>query len=469
MKVFRSSEFPDNSEELYWFYNGMDCAVTHEVYSALDADLRAGPCNVRATYDMSMRKSAPYMLMSLRGIRVDEGKRQRALFDLAKDHRILTRNFDLLCGEMFGKTVSAASWQQVAGLLYDDLGLPGRHLGTGEKQLNKLMDRTIAQPFIKHILALRDANKQTSNLNASLDNGRFYTLLSVAGTKTRRLSSRKSNFGFGGNAQNIDSRHRGMFIPDEGYVAVEIDLEQADSRNVGAIIYVFLDDASYLDFCESGDLHTKIAEMAWPELPWPEDTRKYAESVGTNGAPQKDFQLTIRQIAKKSGHGTNFRGGPREIGLQVNVPMHVVVAFQKRYYAAVPCIPDWHEWTQDQLERHGQLTTLYGHQRDFHGRPDNQTLKQALSYQASSMTAHEIDHGVLAIFNNFEPEVQLLNQVHDSVWFQMREKHIDTLMPEILGSMEHRMNLGGRDFCVPLEAMYGESWGKEDMQAFSAA
>ena len=471
MKIFRSSNFPETSEELYWLYNGLDCTVTLEVHNVLETDMEWAPPEIKETYHMSMRKSAPYMLMSLRGIRVDEMRRQKALFNLAKDHRIISRNFDRLCMGTVGEVVNPASWAQVGTLLYGHLGLPGSHLGTGKNQLNKLTGRTIARPFIKHILALRDINKQRGALNATLENERFHSLLSVAGTKTGRLSARKSNFGVGGNAQNIDSRHRGMFIPDPGFVAVEIDLEQADSRNIGAICHKILRNSSYLDFCEGGDLHTAIAKMVWPELPWPGwGARKYAETMGVDGQPQDNFQFTLRQIAKKSGHGTNFLGGPQEIATQVNLPTHTVEAFQRRYYDALPVIPNWHQVTARLLEDEGVITTIFGRRREFHGRPDKQTLKQALAYQASSMTAHEIDHGVLAIYNEFEgDDVQLLNQVHDSVWFQIRESLVDLLLPEIMGKMELHTDIGDRNFFVPLEASCGESFAKDKMEKFKVA
>lgn len=337
-------------------------------------------------------------------------------------------------------------------LLYRELGLPGK--GTGKPVLSKLHDRLLAKPFVSHILAIRDKTKQLQNLSTELEDGRFTTTLNVAGTSTGRMSSRKSAFDKGGNLQNIDRRHRGIFVADPGMLICEIDLEQADSRNVGAICLHEFGDSTYLDYCESGDLHTSIAQMVWPEIEWGDNPREVAERPYTATDSR-------RQVSKKCGHATNFLGSANEIGAQVGIPSHIVDAFQKRYLAALPIIRVWQDWTLAQLKRWGELTTLFGRRRMFHGRPDKQTHKKALAYQASSMTSHEIDYGILQIFRRF-PWVHLMNQGHDSAWIQIPEDRLDELS-SILEAMECHLTIGQRDFFVPLEALYGKNMDKEEM------
>ena len=453
MKVLRLKD----GKSLDLVYNGYDCMVTREVYEVLARDLADAPQNVGLTYQTSLSKLAPALEMSLRGIKINEKRRSQHILQIEKDLRILNRNFDFLCTELFDQTFNVASWKQVGVLLYDCLHLPtyrGKR-GTGAAILERFQERTMAMPFIKHIQAIRDKTKQLQNLSADLDNGRYTTSLNVAGTSTGRMSSRKSNFDKGGNAQNNDRRHRGMFIPDDGYVAVEIDLEQADSRNIGAICYHIFGDSSYLDYCESDDLHTSVAQMVWPELEWGDDPRAVADLPYT-------AVDSYRDIAKKGGHATNFIGTDTEVAIRLGVPKHRITAFQNRYLDALPIIPKWHDWTLDQLEEYGQLTTLFGRRRDFHGRADKQTLKKAVAFQASSMTAHQIDHGILQIYRFFK-YVQLLNQVHDSVWFQIPEDRVDEI-PTITKAMECPLRVRDRNFLVPLEAMYGPSFAKDEMQ-----
>ena len=49
------------------------------------------------------------------------------------------------------------------------------------------------------------------------------------------------------------------------------DLEQAESRTVGAIIYRLFGDSAYLNVQECGDPHSLVCSMGWTNLPWPED------------------------------------------------------------------------------------------------------------------------------------------------------------------------------------------------------
>ena len=107
-----------------------------------------------------------------------------------------------------------------------------------EEALNDLKRYYEAQPFSNFVLALRDIGKQISFLRGVGE--RLYTSFLVAGTVTGRLASKYSDFGVGTNLQNIDRRLRRIFVADPGMILVNIDLEQADARNVGAIIWNLL-------------------------------------------------------------------------------------------------------------------------------------------------------------------------------------------------------------------------------------
>src|SRR6516165_6883191 len=72
-----------------------------------------------------------------------------------------------------------------------------------------------------------------------------------------------SDFGTGTNLQNIEDRLRSVFVADKGMKFAYVDLEQAESRLVGAIEWNLFRDGTYLDACESGDLHTSVCRLAW--------------------------------------------------------------------------------------------------------------------------------------------------------------------------------------------------------------
>jgi len=432
-------------QEASWQYNGFDCCLTYELHETLSEEFIAAPKNVRETYEQSLALVAPTMEMSLRGIRVHSKRLIDARGVAQRNLRQLIAQFDRLCNEVFGIVVNAGSWQQVTNLLYREMGLRGA--GTQRGQLERLAARNWqAKPWISHILAIRDMKKQIGFLNARLTaNHRMTYSLNVAGTETGRFSCRDSVFRIGTNCQNIDKRHRGMFIADPGKLLVEIDLEQADSRNVGATCFHVFGEATYLNACESGDLHSAVVQLLWG------DVDPHARYKGVK---------SYRDFAKGCGHGTNYMGTPQGISYATGIPAALVKDFQAAYFERFPEIRRWHEWTRQTLKREHCLTTLFGRRRVFHDRTwDTSTVRDAVAFLGQSMTADETNLGMLALWQQC-PWIELLLQVHDSVLFQIPEDAIDRI-PELLEAMQVTIEIRGRPFTVPLSCSVGKSWLSE--------
>ena len=463
-------------------YNGLDCCVTFEVYERLMEELAEEPDNVRATYAFALEKSAPFLEMSLRGILIDQAALRKTQDALQKTLDEVKARFAYMTKEIFGHAISATSHIQVKWLFYEYLGISAIKKrnskgvyapSSDEDALNRLMFNFWAEPFARYILVIRELSKKLSFLRTKLsEEGRFRTSLNIAGTNTGRSSSSSSDFGDGSNLQNIDTTLRYPFVADEGMILVNVDLEQADARNVGATIYSMAIDSDeklpdgrwvrdlapqYLDACESGDTHSMVAKMSWPELDWPEDFKDW-----------KDFcdnidvypGVSYRQAAKKLGHATNYLGQPRSIAERTHIPRAVVEAFQPRYFKGFPLIPWWQQETIRLIKETGTLTTLYGRRRHFYGRPDDaETWRAAIAYCPQSMTGEQIDRGITQLWKGVS-EAQLLIQVHDSILFQVPyARHVE-LVPRALELLRFPIALrGGRMFEVPLEAKTGYNWG----------
>ena len=300
-----------------WVYNGLDCCVTHEIRDKLRSELSESPENVQQTYADSMSKLAPVMEMSLRGFRIDQKSLNTALGDMQSTLDLLQSNFDRLCEEGLETKCNWRSHVQVKNLFYGILGIKpikdrnsnGVYApSSNRKALEKLCNNYYAEPFARHILALRDLGKAIGFLKSEIDSdNRIRSTYNVAGTNTGRLSSSINEFGTGTNLQNVSSALRYPFIADEGMIQVNVDLEQADARNLAALIYVHAmaageDEefyAKYLNACESGDLHTFVCRMAWSQLNWPEDQSGW-RAVADQTAYR---EMSYRDLAKRLGHG----------------------------------------------------------------------------------------------------------------------------------------------------------------------
>ena len=327
---------------------------------------------------------------------------------------------------------------------------------------------------------LRDMSKQRSFLKTEIDpDGRMRTSYNITGTNTGRLSSRLNEFGTGTNLQNVNRSLRFPFVSDPKKILVNIDLEQADGRNVGAICHEIFYDmsleeirrylpdykgptgpefaSSYLDACESGDLHTTVCTMVWPDLGWPEDKKEWKSFCDDLIAHGQD---SYRQLSKKGGHGTNYYGTPRTMAKHLHTSSKILEAFQSKYFSAFPVIKAWHNWTIEQIKTTSCLTTLFGRRRFFFGRADDSTFRKGIAFSPQSMTGEQIDRGLYQVWKAFPTEVELLNQVHDSILKQISFSGHEVLIPKILKTMVVPLTLkGGRKFVVPLDAKCGWNWG----------
>lgn len=229
------------------------------------------------------------------------------------------------------------------------------------------------------------------------------------------------------NLQNIEPSMRRMFCADDGHWLVSTDLEQAESRLVAGLVWQTTSDDTYWRACESGDLHTTVARMTWPELGWTDDdktNRKIADQ------PSKELpKFSYRDISKRLGHGSNYRGSPFGIAQAVGIPANLVDDFQRRYFRAFPAIPSWHDWCKIQLVNHQYLDTPLGRRRWFFGRPnEDSTLREAIAFGPQS-TVGELLNLIMyrvwarSILPPSDPSflpIQLLLQNHDAFAFQTR-------------------------------------------------
>lgn len=464
---------PQSETERLWIYNGLDCCVTLEVLGELlpQLDNLTG-----STYALSRALQAPVLEMNMRGVRVDEKARQQAITSYKSDSGRLERQLYHIVHEGVGytdfrdsgKTKAWRSNSLVAILLYDVLRLPEIRKRNSTGQLARTVNRDalerlqihfIGQPIISHILSLRDFGKKLGVLETDIDSdGRVRTSYNIAGTTTGRFSSSLNDFGTGGNLQNIEERLRRVFIPDPGMKFANIDLEQADSRNIGALCWNVLRDPKYLDACESGDLHTAVARLAYPSKGWTgskRDDRVLAEQPFHR-------HHSLRHMCKMLGHGTNYLGSPFEMSKHTKIPQDIIKAFQETYFGAFPAIQKLHEWIAQQLLETGNLVTPFGRKRWFFGKRDERdTLKQAVAHMGQSMTADEMNLGMIALWRlNL---VQILLQCHDSILIQYPREQEDEIIPRALGALKVEIDLeGGRRFSVPLNVTVGWNWGKQD-------
>lgn len=449
-------------------YNGLDTMLTLEVLGEIHA-AHPVPEGSNASgilaYNFERALQGPMLDMMLRGFLVDQFARDQAVAGLRLRQRRLETVLNRLALGVWGRTLNPRSQPQLQDFFYRVMRLPEqwsskkgvKKLSMDRETLEKLDIYLHARPIIAAILGLRDIAKQIETLTTEVDqDGRMRTSYNIAGTETWRLSSSSDAYGLGGNLQNITPDLRRVFVADPGWKLGVIDLEQAESREVGWLCGNLFEDWSYLDACEGGDLHTLTCKLIWPSLGWTGDPK--LDRAIADGAFYRQF--SYRDMSKRGGHGTTYYGTPFTMSRHLKVPVQFMVDFQAGFFGAYPGIQRWHRWVATEIQTKHAITTPWGFTRHFFGRPnDDTTLREAIAFSPQSSTAIRTNLGLYQIWSTLWCEIQILAQTHDSVTFQYRESAEPEIIPAALACMQISTTNGTRKFVVPGEAKVGWNWG----------
>jgi len=445
-----------------WIYNGLDCCVTAE---CLDGMLPQLDSHTAATYAFSRALQGPALEMRLRGVAVDHVRKAEVIDEFYEKIEFLQRNLERIVLEGVG--LAHFNWRSNADLqclFYEKLGIPiirkqGRPT-VDRTALEKMEAYTVAKPIISHMSAMRELAKKISVLKTEIDpDGRMRTSYNIAGTDTGRFSSSFSEFGTGGNLQNVEESLRSIFIADPGYKFAKCDAKSGESFVVGAIEWNKFNDPRYLEACESGDPHTAVARICWPQLPWTGELKK------DKGIAETPYyrHYTHRFMCKKLGHGSNYGGKPVTLAAQSKLPVEVVTAFQPKYFQAFPAHLQWQASVADTLARTGHLISLTGRKRWFFGRrQDPDTLRAAIAYDPQGSLADIVNTALLNIWRKNYVIISMHD--HDALTFMYPEEQEDEIIPQLMQDLVVRIPLAnGRELAIPYDCKTG--WNKGDYDA----
>lgn len=466
MKIIQTSTSqPDDIPDQFTrdqVYNGLDCAITLQVLEEIlpQLDDSTGP-----TYDFSRALQGPALEMRLRGVLVDHARKAEVIEEYYAKISQLEAQLDRIVFDGIG--LPFFNWRSnkdLQALFYNKLEIPpikkqGR-VTCDRPALEKLSAFTLAKPLVAHIILMRELQKKIDVLKTEIDHdGRMRTSYNIAGTTTGRWSSSFSEFGTGGNLQNIEESLRSIFIADPGYKFAKLDAKSGESFLVGAIEWNLFNDPRYLEACESGDPHTAVARICWPELGWTGDLKRDKDI-----AEQPYYRHhTYRFMCKKLGHGSNYGGRPDTLAEQSHLPVSVVQAFQPKYFRAFPSHQRWQANIDEQLRRTGSLVSLTGRKRHFFGRRnDPDTLREAIAYDPQGSLADIVNRAALRLWRS--RYAILVMHDHDALTFMYPEAQEDIIAPRLHREIIEPIPLKhGRTLAIPYDIKVG--WNKGDWNA----
>ena len=491
-----------------WAYNCLDVTGTREVWDVL----HSRPNSRQALfYAFERALQAPAMTIMRRGIRVDrialgdairsqtaelrrtekevseredikakwdlqelrtgeckqrEGKKHRWERFPDDDPRKVCK--DCGAGRWQPKPFNCNSRQQVEHLFHDLLGVPYYKNRKGEVSYDEEVLERIGRkhpehkPIVDAILEVRGHKKQLGFLGSRLgSDGRMYHSVNVGAAWTGRFSASKNPYGLGTNLQNIAERWRHIFVADPGWEIFYADLEQAESRTVAYLA----DDERYIEAHLSGDTHTYVCRLVWPDLPWTGDLDR--DKVVAKALPPWDEKPghEYRFQAKRFQHGCNYGLQPHGIAAIAHIPLKVAKHAYEAYHTAFPGIQgNYHKDVRRRIEEGLPIVNPFGREITLFGRPwDPHTFKQGLAAGPQSTIVDALDIGMYRVWKEMDPErAQLLAQIHDAILGQRRPGD-DATAKRVVELMTFPIPIGDRVMTIPVEFMAGRTWGKKDL------
>jgi DNA polymerase I-like protein with 3'-5' exonuclease and polymerase domains len=465
-------------EAKMWVYNGYDVLMPQDIHSK--SQRRFNP-RTQSIYDLERAMLGPAFSMMTTGTKTDPIEIDRHLDIFGKQHEEMDKYVQQLAFAIWGDGLNIRSSDQMKRFFYDlptndpelnppeGFGLPPIYKGRGKNRkitcdrdaLEKLQNHYYAKPVIKAILAQKDIDKKIDFLKRGIDfDGRMRCSFNVGATDTGRWSSSKNPWGRGTNFQNITDSLRSIFEPDEGYIFAYPDQEQAESRCVAYLS----GDENYIEACESGDLHTTVAKMIWPFLPWPGDLRgdrKVADQIFYR-------HFSYRDLSKRGGHASNYLGRAYTVAKHLRVEESIIAEFQKRYFTVFSGITRWHREVQTEIQDTGQLVTPVGRERTFFGRlNDDDTLRKAVAHLPQSTSCDLVKIGTYIAWKKLIVEskkkmAQVHGDVHDGVLWSLREIYLHEAQEILRNSMTIPIAVRGRVMTIPIELKVGYRWISQD-------
>ena len=185
-----------------------------------------------------------------------------------------------------------------------------------------------------------------------------------------------------------------------------------------------------------------------------------------------DGSYSERFWGKKTNHAFNYGQGPNSFAQLCEITQKEGKYLYNAYHAVYPGVKQMWSWIKYKLNKDRIITNVHGDKRIFLGKIDNITLGSAYSWIPQSTIAKIINGGILYIFNNPDfQEMQILNQVHDSILFQIPILlGFTNIAEEILSLIKHLeqpIEWEGRSITIPADLKIGKNFGSKTMSKVS--
>jgi DNA polymerase I len=384
--------------------------------------------------------------MEQTGVKLDE----KRLADINEgfEQRIETLQADIF--ELAGHDFTIGSPQQLAEVLFDELGLTKKRRGktgfsTDARVLSQIRDE---HEIVAKVEQWRELTKLKSTYLDALpelidpDTGRLHTTFNQTATATGRLSSTNPNL------QNIPIRTeegrpiRSCFVAPRGHRLLSADYNQIELR---ILAHIAGEDALREIFARGEDIHA-------------------ATAAGIIGADPKNVSPGERSKAKMVNYGIAYGLSAYGLADRLNIEQDEAAQYIDRYFERFPAVKRYIEETVEFARDKGYVETLLGRRRPIpelrSGRPQvrSQGERLAVNMPIQGTSADIIKIAMVGAHRALaesDLETRLVLQIHDELLFEGPADEMDAATELVEREMTQAFEL---DPPLAVDVGAGKDW-----------
>lgn len=378
--------------------------------------------------------------MENRGIRIDVPFLKDYGEALGQDISLVEKQIHEIAGVPF----NVASPKQLAGVLFESLGLQGtKKTKTGFSTDNDVLE-ALKHPIAPLVLMFRELSKLKSTYVDTLPElidaqGRVHSSFNQALTSTGRLSSTHPNL------QNIPIRTprgqmvRKAFIASEGKHLLSVDYSQIELR---VLAHISEDPGLCRAFADDLDIHSATAAEIF-------------------NVPLKDVTAELRRAAKAVNFGIAYGQGVFGLSENLGISRTEAKDIIERYFVRFKNVQEYIDSTIKLAHERGYVETLFGRRRYIDElKSNNMTMKKfgeraAINAPIQGTAADLVKIAMIEVDSKMN--LAMLLQVHDELIFEDSQENLVAAAPQLVQILENVAQLK-----VPLKVNYaiGLNWGE---------
>jgi DNA polymerase I-like protein with 3'-5' exonuclease and polymerase domains len=364
----------------FWEYNCKDCCATFAIFLEELKELQDQ--NLSSFFFTHVMQLQPHLSeTTATGILVDIDKKSQLFQSLSEEVDAHLQSFVKKAQYMtkdITLEVNPKSSQQLCKLFYDKLNIKYPRRSVDAKAREDLLKDPRTGIETKDLLTSLGTFTQeqkffSTYVKTQLDSdNRFRAEFKQYGvTKAPgRLSSSKTLWGSGGNAQNLPHRAYEMYIADPGTVFIYFDLAQAEARYVAwdAWIEQWMEDFEKARTTGTYDAHRALASAMF-KIPYDETPK---EDIDENGKHTKRF------IAKRCRHGLNYRMHIARLAETTGMSYPEAASNYYTYHRTTPELQQWWRDVEREAKRNRVLYNAYGRRFIIMERLENSNIMDSI-------------------------------------------------------------------------------------------